>query len=43
MQCRNCGLENLPEASFCAKCGAALAVSPAPGVGSSYKSAWRQL
>ena len=47
MQCKNCGQDNLPEASFCSKCGAALVAtaktSPEIGVFSSYGHGWRQL
>lgn len=28
MKCSRCGHENLPQAKFCAKCGAAMSVSP---------------
>ena len=47
MQCKSCGQDNMPEARFCANCGAALApvVPPFPviGVGSSYGNGWRQM
>lgn len=44
MKCRKCGQDNPPEASFCSKCGAPLAVvSLEPGVGSAYGNGWKQL
>ncbi len=43
MKCKNCGQDNIPEARFCAVCGTPLVVPWVPGVGSSYKNAWRQL
>lgn len=47
MQCRSCGQDNPPEASFCSNCGAALVItgktSPEIGVFSSYGHGWRQL
>jgi uncharacterized membrane protein len=41
--CKNCGLDNPEKARFCANCGATLVTPWAPGVGSSYSNAWRQL
>jgi uncharacterized membrane protein len=45
MLCKNCGQDNPPEASFCSKCGAALAttITLVPGVESSYTNGWKQL
>ncbi len=49
MQCRVCGQDNPPEATFCSQCGNALIATAAPlhvievGVGSSYGNGWQQL
>jgi uncharacterized membrane protein len=47
MQCKSCGQENPPGASFCSNCGATLVTTVgtirAATVGSSYSHGWRQL
>ncbi len=49
MQCKICGQDNLPEASFCSQCGNTLIATTLPlhvveiGVGASYGNGWRQL
>ncbi len=49
MQCKVCGQDNPPEATFCSQCGNVLIAPVEPlhvieiGVGSSYGNGWRQL